>query len=70
MPRGGTTLDERDGRIRTPSSSPPYALRKGEKDLFPLARGTPRLVRQRVSERPPLDPLLAKEGKSFSGDIT
>jgi hypothetical protein len=50
----------------TPSSSPPYALRKGEKDLSPLPRGTPGFVRQGVCESPPLDPLLANEGKSFS----
>jgi hypothetical protein len=31
--------------------------------LSPLARGTPRFVRQGVRERPPLDPLLAKEGR-------
>jgi hypothetical protein len=60
MPSGGATFDENGGRIRTPSSSPPYTLRKGTKDLFPLTRGTPRFVRQGVRERPPLDPLLAK----------
>jgi hypothetical protein len=66
MPRCGATLNESEGRIRTPSSSPPYTLRKGEKDLFPLVRGTPRFVRQGVRKRPPLDPFLAKEGKPFS----
>jgi hypothetical protein len=71
MPRCGATFDENDGRTRTPSSSPPYAFRKGEKDLFPLARGTPRFVRQGVRERPPFDPLLAKERKSiFKGVFT
>ncbi len=48
MPRRGATFDENDGRTRTPSSSPPYALRKGEKDLFLLTKGTPRLLRQGV----------------------
>ena len=29
-PLAGTTFDENDGQTRTPSLSPPYALRKGE----------------------------------------
>jgi hypothetical protein len=48
MPRRGATFDENDGRTRTPSSSPPYALRKGEKDLSLLTRGTRCLLRHGV----------------------
>jgi hypothetical protein len=53
MPRGGATFDEN----RSVASN---------LSLSPLPRGTPRFVRQGVRERPPLDPLLAKKGKSFS----
>jgi hypothetical protein len=41
MPRGGATFDENDGRIRTPSSSPPYTLlrfARGER-FVPLGKG-------------------------------
>ncbi len=43
MPRRGATFDENSGQTRTPSSSPPYALRKGEKDFCPPWEGRRRV---------------------------
>ena len=49
MSPSATTFDENDSHSGTPSSSPPYALCKGEKHLSPLARGTLRFfLRQGV----------------------
>jgi hypothetical protein len=44
MPLLRRPCDEMTVRTRIPSSSPPYALRKGERDFVPLGKGDAALL--------------------------